>query len=509
MAYLKILLLLITMIFFSETTYAEDCVDNNRTEQGTVNIIDGTCTELPIEPYPDRYDCGTDRKLVQGTADTCIEGTEVNDPGIWLPSVQECPPGERPKQGTEECIDIPSREPFLLSFCGVPNGNELWKSDGTDAGTEEVKDIYLGSPSSNPDYLTYINDTLFFSADQFPGGTELWKSDGTTDSTSMVKDIFVGGSASVKNLVNINGTLFFQAENGTHGDELWKSDGTPEGTSMVKDIKVGSSSSNPTFLTDFGGTLFFQANDGSGNELWKSDGINTVKVKDRLLNVQQLEVSNENLFFRANEAGGDELFMTTDGTNIVMLTDVGGSKPSDLTDVDGTLFFAANDGVAGNELWKSDGTTGGTDMIENINPPGAAGSAPDELANINGILYFTADDGTHGRELWKSDGTTTVLVKDINEGSDSNATELTNVNGTVFFSADNGVNGRELWKSDGTTVGTVIVKDLDSGSSNPHDLKNINGILYFKTDDDNTIEELWKSDGTSAGTVLLKSGCIL
>ena len=78
---------------------------------------------------------------MQGTADTCIEGTEVNDPGIWLPSVQECPPGERPKQGTEECIDIPSREPFLLSFCGVPNGNELWKSDGTDAGTEEVKKV--------------------------------------------------------------------------------------------------------------------------------------------------------------------------------------------------------------------------------------------------------------------------------------------------------------------------------------------------------------------------------
>lgn len=402
--------------------------------------------------------------------------------------------------------------PVLLSFCGQENGNELWKSEGTDEGTMEVKDINPGDNGSDPEYLTYMDDTLFFSANQVPGGTELWRSDGTTDGTLIVKDIYAGGSASVKNLTNVNGTLFFQAEDGTNGDELWKSDGTDVGTKMVEDIKVGSSGSNPTFLTDFGGTLFFQANDGSGNELWKSDGTNTVKVQDGLLNVQQLEVSNGNLFFRANEAGGDELFMTPDGTNIVKLIDVGGSRPSELTDVDGILFFAANDGVAGNELWKSDGTIGGTIMIENINNPApgsSAGSSPDELANIDGILYFTADDGVNGRELWKSNGTEagTVLVKDINVGSDSNATELTNVNGTVFFSADDGVNGRELWKSDGTT--TSMVKDLAAGSSNPHDLQNVNGLLYFKTNDNNTTEELWTSNGTEAGTISIKLGCTI
>ena len=116
--------------------------------------------------------------------------------------------------------------------------------------------------------------------------------------------------------------------------------------------------------------------------------------------------------------------------------------------VNGTLFFRADDGVNGPELWKSDGTAAGTVLVEDIRP-GANGSFPFDLVNVNGTLFFTADDGVNGYELWKSDGTSagTVLAKDINPGAGhSNPFQLLNVNGTLFFAADDGVHGAQLWK---------------------------------------------------------------
>ena len=68
-------------------------------------------------------------------------------------------------------------------------------------------------------------------------------------------------------------------------------------------------------------------------------------------------------------------------------------------------------------------------------------------------MFFVADNGINGFELWKSDGTAsgTMMVKDIYSGSDYNPPyDLTVVGNTLFFSADDGTNGRELWKSDGT-----------------------------------------------------------
>src|SRR5262249_56623152 len=96
-----------------------------------------------------------------------------------------------------------------------------------------------------------------------------------------------------------------------------------------------------------------------------------------------------------------------------------GSNPQHLTAVDDQLFFAANDGVHGTELWKSDGTAAGTILVKDIRP-GSSGSYPYSLTAVDGTLFFTANDGVHGTELWKSDGTTkgTALVPDIRPGSD-------------------------------------------------------------------------------------------
>src|SRR5262245_22766911 len=89
-------------------------------------------------------------------------------------------------------------------------------------------------------------------------------------------------------------------------------------------------------------------------------------------------------------------------------------------------------------------------------------SNPSESVAIGSTANFTADDGVNGEELWKSDGSAagTILLKDITPGSaSSNAWRLTNVNGTLFFTNESATGyDRELWKSDGTADGTVLVK---------------------------------------------------
>ncbi len=102
-------------------------------------------------------------------------------------------------------------------------------------------------------------------------------------------------------------------------------------------------------------------------------------------------------------------------------------------------------------------------MVKNIHPAGS--SNPSYLVNANGILFFSANNGTDGIELWKSDGTDngTVLVKDINPSiGSSNPSYITYVDGAIFFVANDGIAGRELWRSDGTVSGTYLVRDITS-----------------------------------------------
>ena len=294
------------------------------------------------------------------------------------------------------------------------------------------------------------------------------------------------GSSFPDRLTAVGNTLFFKATNGQNGFELWKSNGTSSGTVMVKDINSGSlgqATSNPNHLTEMGGTLYFSAMDTSnnGHQLWKSDG-------------------------------------TASGTVMVTAINSGGTaNPGIHTDgfvvMNNNLYFSADDGTNGVELWKSDGTASGTVMVKDITS-GSAGSFSYTPAVkpvvMNNELYFNANDGNNGYELWKSDGTAsgTVMVKDINiGGSDSFPQHLTVVGNTLYFDANDGTNGNELWKSDGTASGTVMVKDIapiGTSASSPQYLTGIGNTLYFQATDGTNGIELWKSDGTASGTVMVQ-----
>ncbi|MDY7232442.1 ELWxxDGT repeat protein [Hyalangium rubrum] len=217
----------------------------------------------------------------------------------------------------------------------------------------------------------------------------------------------------------------------------------------------------------------------------------------------------------------------------------------------GVLYFAANDGTTGQELWRSDGTAQGTYPVMDVRP-GPQGSAIERLTAARDGVYFTALDGTHGRELWKSDGTDagTRLVEDLepgpaNPGVISNLTAageqlffstddsvlwrtngrdggtvrvkdiilprnnvgpiMTGVGDTLLFAGDDAINGLELWKSGGTPETTVLLKDLRfRESSGPDWFVTMNGKAYFNADDGPQGREFWTSDGTAAGTFRIK-----
>jgi ELWxxDGT repeat protein len=153
-------------------------------------------------------------------------------------------------------------------------GRELWRSDGTEAGTWRVKNIRPGPESSGAGSLTPACSTLFFLADDGVSGLELWQSDGTELGTLLVSDLTPAPATDVPFLLSPFGCgIAFTLHQGATGAELWISDGTEPGTAMVKDINPGPPPSDIYFAIEMGGKLYFNADDGSaGNEFWSTDG---------------------------------------------------------------------------------------------------------------------------------------------------------------------------------------------------------------------------------------------
>ncbi len=184
-----------------------------------------------------------------------------------------------------------------------------------------------------------------------------------------------------------------------------------------------------------------------------------------------------------------------------------GFLPSSLTLVGDTLFFVANDGSSGTELWKTDGTTPAT-RVSDINP-GVSSSSPYFLTAVGNTLFFIANDGSSGRELWKTDGITPTLVSDINPGalssyfSTEGSSPLTAVGNTLFFAHSFGSSTFTLWKSDGTT--TTRISDSSNNLAldgfSPFSLAAVGNTLFFAASDGSSGIELWKTDGTNTARV--------
>ncbi len=218
-------------------------------------------------------------------------------------------------------------------------GIELWRSDGTDAGTFLLSDVRLGGRNGAIANLTVVGSQVFFTASTPEFGTELWATDGTSSGTRLVRDVSPGrvtstsGTSSgtsttfsASGFVNFNGALYF-----SDNSQLWQSDGTSAGTALAVPSSIVS---RPGGLTNVGGTLFFRGtSSATGYELWKTDG-------------------------------------TSSGTVLVADLTPGslGSMFDSLTAIGNVLFFNLSTAANGTELWRSDGTSAGTALVADIGP---------------------------------------------------------------------------------------------------------------------------------------------
>jgi ELWxxDGT repeat protein len=297
-------------------------------------------------------------------------------------------------------------------------GNELWKTDGTIAGTQRLIDLHPGLQWSVPVGLTPFAGRVFFAADdkvtQHKGvnffDRELFATDGTEAGTIRVKDIFPGPFPSIPlNFTVFRERLFFTANEGTSGTELWATDGTETGTVMIKDINPTGPSS-PLHFTVAGPRLFFSADDGvTGYELWVSDGSDAGTHLLTDINPNggsfplNLTVIGDRVFFVADDGQhGRELWVTdgtADGTRLVKDINPGAelSSPGELLVVGDVLFFTAldpddNSGTSTNRLWMTDGTEAGTKLVWTA-PGRANGYTIRNLTLLGSQLLFTSPTG--------------------------------------------------------------------------------------------------------------------
>ena len=170
-----------------------------------------------------------------------------------------------------------------LFFTAFTSETGLWKSDGTEAGTVMVKNLFRGVPGfagvidTTPMSLTAFNGKLLFNGFNGVNGNELWISDGTAAGTVLVKDIYPGllgsiypGDAQLSDvIIALRRSAVLAASDGFTGLELWKTNGEGVGTILVQDILLGPGSSTPQQFVQSANQVFFTAFDLSNRYgLW-------------------------------------------------------------------------------------------------------------------------------------------------------------------------------------------------------------------------------------------------
>ena len=365
-------------------------------------------------------------------------------------------------------------------------------TDGTAAGTVFVKNIGGAGPAlyagisqmvaaQNFMYISTLNYVSSFSTAKY----ELWRSDGTAAGTFLLKSFDVTTTSQIMPISNftsrtsqlvinvVGDVLYFAGYDAVNGNEFWKSDGTAAGTTLVKNMRPGSSSSFPNAFCRVGSKIVFTAFDGVSADLWQTDGTEggTIKLKD---------------FSPGNNAFGTS-----------------GERGSAL--YKGKMYFYASESATGTEVWSTDGTEAGTNLLVDANP-GAAGSIPSIQQSLTFIqdsnyLYFVTRANTNSPyHVWRTDGTTpgtiqltTAANAVYNSNGISSLGSYATANGIYYVGYSD-----SLYKSNGTIAGTIRVeKKLFTTRA----LITYKDAAWFIARASNQADnEAWRSDGLQANT---------
>ena len=231
-------------------------------------------------------------------------------------------------------------------------------------------------------------------------------------------------------------------------------------------------------------------------------------------NANYLTCFGDVVYFNANDGvHGSELWKT-DGTEsgTVMIKDLnvgtGSGFPKDFMEMNGLIYFSATDAVNGVQLWRTDGTESGTQVVLSLGDVDGLTSWM-YFVVLGDRIFFRGSDAVAGSELWSTDGTAagTQLFLDINPGTVNSSIEDPLVyDGKLYFGAGNATSGLEPWVCDGTVGGTHVISDIAPGvfSSDPSDFIGAGGLVFFRANTSAQGAEMWVTDGTEAGTHLIK-----
>ncbi len=410
----------------------------------------------------------------------------------------------------------------ITMACGEPTENDEPGPGGTnqtnggetpdvptidDVTISKVADLNPGS-DARPESFTIVGDTLYFVGHEAPR-SRVWATDGTEAGTVSAFD--PDDSSEIRDLVAFDGALYFAHANRT----LYSTTGTEASVEEIDEVGAMSL----RILGVVGDQLIYTGGWANGRQLRATDGTDGRSVQEINPDSDAIEASPHNnlavmgghMYFRANDGTTGWQLWRTDGTEsgTTRITDLDGHEgagwvPAGLrtVELDGggeVILLAADDGEQGSQLWMTDGTESGTEMVATINPTGNA--SPSNFAGLNGAVVFSATTtgSSLDRTLWVTDGTAEGTEEIHGVALHEPFVEF---NGYLYFGGEHTEQQNQvgLWRTDGTASGTEeIAPDVT-----PRNFTEYGGLLFFAGDDGNSNRQLFVSDGTSQGTRVLR-----